>query len=425
MPDLGGALMPVIAGILNGTAVEHTDYSIERKANTPQFFVNNSKPATSWNIDDAPEGSVLVLNLKGTILKESQMCGPVGTLELADQITQAKSNQNIAGIVLVTESGGGAVYAVKPLADAISDFKSEKPIIALAEDTMASAAYYIGTYCNEIWANNPKTIIGSIGTMCSFQDFKPYMEKMGVVFHEIYASESSVKNKTFNDALKGNYDGLITKELNPLNADFINSVKQNRLGKISTSENLIYKGETYFATVAKELGMIDSLGNLNDAVARVRYLADNFSETVNKSLNKMKNLTALAGNPTPTAEQLTLANADLTTAGITAVTLVEESFITDAAAVTAANIELRIKLNDAQAELSKAQATVATANQTAATLNAQIATLNEKVTAFGANAGAQHGSQTAENEDQPDAGDNAWQEEIDNMPHNRLADKRI
>lgn len=419
--DLENAMLPVVASILLGKSL-HTniDYSAERLENTPKFISSNGSVVTSWDVSTAPQSSVMVLNLKGTILKESQHCGPSGTVELALRVNAAKDNANIIGAVMVVESGGGAVYAVKPLADAISSFKSDKPFLAIADDMMASAAYYIASYCTEIWAINPKSIIGSIGTMCSFTDFKPALEKMGVVSHEIYATESTAKNKDFKDAEKGNYDALRTKQLDPLNEDFINAIKTNREGVISTSENLIYKGETYFATVAQALGMIDNIGSLNEAIARVRELAVNPSENLTPQNKTMKNITALAGNTAPDQTAMDLANADLTAAGITNVTLVQESFITKAASVTQKNTVLTAKLASLETANTEAVAQLAAAQT-------KIVSLEEKVEAFGANAGALHSGKIADvdKEEKPDATATELQAIIDAMPHNKMADKFI
>lgn len=424
LPEYAQALLPIVSSILNGTT-EKQDFSAERESMMP-IMASMGKTVKSWNTADALQGSVMVLNLKGPILKDSQMCGPVGTQEIAQKIIEAKSNTNIVGIVCVMESGGGSAYAVKPMADAIASFTKDKPFISLCEDVMASAAYYIASYSTEIFANNPKSIIGSIGTMTSIQDIKPAMEKLGVKFHEIYATESTSKNKIYNDVLAGDYKGYISKMLDPLNQDFIAEVKNNRAGRISTSESLIYQGETWFASVAKELGMIDQLGGLDSAIARVRELSPNHQSTQKQNM-KFDNIQALAGIENPTAEQLDLANAELTTAGIVNATMVAESFITEAANATELSAQLTQQLADANSALATAQTTaqaeLATANTAIQTNAATITDLQAKVTAFGANAGAIHSVKTAHTEKQADVEETDYEALLANMPHNRMADK--
>jgi signal peptide peptidase SppA len=421
-PEYVQALLPVVSSILNGTETK-LDFSEERKTMIPVMQSPNGA-VSSWEINKAPAGSVLIVRLKGPVLKDSQLCGPVGTVELANQINEAKGNSNIIGAVIRVESGGGAMYAVKPLADSIKIFRQEKPIITLGEDILASAAYYIASYCNEIMVDNTKSMIGSIGTMISFQDIQPALEKLGVNFHDIYATESTAKNKDFKEALAGNYNSIIKKRLDPINQDFIADVKSNREGLISTSEKLIFQGETWFASVAKELGMIDSLGSIADAVERIRFLSENPTpKSTQKTNMKFTNLTALAGVENPTTEQIDLANTDLTAAGITGVTVVAESFITDAAQATTDLASANATVVAITGERDTAVTSLATATASITSKDGEISTLKAQVAAFGANAGTNHVAQVPPGEEQANAADTDYDAIMDSLPHNQKADK--
>jgi ClpP class serine protease len=370
------------------------------------------------NLVEAPKDSVAVIQLKGPVIKNSQFCGPRGTLDIANDFLRAKANPNIIGAVFDIESGGGMALAVKPLADAMLSFREEKPIIGLGGDILASAGYYLAAYCDEIIMQHPRAIVGSIGTMIAFADAKAMLEKQGVVFHEIYATESTSKNKTFNEALKGNYAPIITGMLDPINGDFHADVKEQRADKLTTLESLIFKGETYMASVAKELGLVDALGNLQDAVSRVEDLSGSYKS--NKQLQtpnnhmKIENVVALAGIATPTQEQIDLANADLTAAGITDVTLVQESFITEAANTTEQNALLTTQVANLTKEKGTAEASLLTATN-------KITALEGKVEAFGKNAGALHQQAKGKDEEIETDEDNNPENIIANLPHNKFA----
>jgi signal peptide peptidase SppA len=423
LPEYANGYLSVVSSILNSNQTVDQDFSEERKNRTPLMVSDSGAVTTGWDFSKAESNSVAILRVKGPIMKDSEFCGPVGTAELAQKIYEIENNPNIVGTVLRIESGGGAVNAIKPIADAIA--KSNKPIIAVAEDVMASAAYYIASYCNEIFADNPRSIIGSIGAMMSIMDIKPALEKQGVKFHEIYATASTNKNKDFNEVLKGNYQPVINKQLDPLNEDFINAVKANRSGRISTSENLIYTGETFFATVAKELGMIDQLGNTADAIARVRELAaHNTTSPINNQNNmKFENVAALNGVAAPTAEQLDLANADLTTEGITGVTLVEETFIIEAAQVTSDLAAAKATIEVLTTAKTTAETALATSTQSIESKEASIVALTEKVEAFGKNAGSTHSQKTGE--DTPPEGAPDTETILAGLAHNRAADRTL
>ena len=141
-----------------------------------------------------------------------------------------------------------------------------KPVISSA-DLSASAAYWIASASDHIMANNNISAeFGSIGVMMSFADVQPYYEKQGVKFHTIYAPESNYKNRPFEKALKGDYDEIKQEELSPLAIKFQNAVKANRGDKLKEETAGILNGKMFYAEQAKEVGLIDSIGSLDEAV---------------------------------------------------------------------------------------------------------------------------------------------------------------
>jgi signal peptide peptidase SppA len=380
---------------------------------------------------DAPEpistGAVAVFRLRGPVLKYSQFCGPRGTLDLSAEVDKMANDPNIVGAVFHCESGGGEFYAVRPLTEAFKRFKAKKPLVTLAGDYLCSAAYYLAVYTEEIFFEHPKAVIGSIGTKISFMDMKPVWEKMGVKFHDINATASSLKNKTTNEALKGNYKPILDKMLNPINDDFIGDVKEQR-GKNLSNNKTILQGETFFGTVAQSLGMVDTMGTLNDAVARVRQLAAT-SRTQNKTPQnsidmKFTKVESLAGIAKPTAEQLEGANAELTEAGITGATLVDDGLIQNAAEVTTANATLTTEVATLTTAKTKVEGELATSKTALTAAESKIVTLEAQVEAFGKNAGANHKSEAGKDTNAADP-DADFQAVLDAMPHNQSADKML
>lgn len=403
---------------INGDKLRKSDFSQERELRTPVFVSAAGNTVSGWQHSKAEKDSVAVMRLKGPVLKDSQFCGPTGTMDYAGMFNQMADNPNIIGCVLRMESGGGAAYAVKPLADAMSSFP--KPVLVLAEDVMASAAYYIASYADEIMADNPKSIIGSIGTMISFADIKPALEKKGVVFHEIYASQSTEKNKMHQEALDGNYKPIISKWLDPLNEDFINHVKTNRQGKIDTGKNTVFNGDTFFATEAKKLGMIDSMGTLPDAIARVREMAKSPKSIQHKNKidtnMRFPKLIALAGKTEATQEELTAVNAELTEAGVTGFAIFPEAVVTDAAVVTAELETTKAGLVKSQVDLAQANTDLGTAKADLGIAQSEIVTLKDKLAKAPAAVAPKVGA--TETVAEPTLAEKA-QATLDALPHNK------
>jgi protease-4 len=237
--------------------------------------------AGTESFDKAPQGSTAIIPLKGTMLKYGTMC-TYGTEEIGAQILEAGSHRNISGIVLDIDSGGGTIDAVGPMVQAIMKIRSEakKPVVASC-DLAASAAYWVASVCTRIVANNNISAeFGSIGVMMSFCDVQPFYEKEGYKFHSIYAPESNYKNRPLNLALEGKYEEIQNEELSPLAVSFQDAIKANRGSKLKLDTPGLLNGRMFFANNnkenslnAKEVGLIDEMGNLDLAVRLVRDLA--------------------------------------------------------------------------------------------------------------------------------------------------------
>lgn len=148
---------------------------------------------------------------------------------------------------------------------------------------------------------------------------------------------------------------------------------------------------------------------------------------VSKIFNQVKNkltpmkfpeLLALAGVENATADQLSKANADLAIAGITNLTIVQDSIITDAAAVTEKNTQLTSDLEAANAAKTTAETDLATAT-------ARIASLEAENTVLKKGPGAKHKAALGEDEVVETEEDQEMEDLISNMAHNREADSMI
>jgi len=108
----------------------------------------------------------------------------------------------------------------------------------------------------------------------------PYWEKEGFKRHDIYAPESDWKNRAFKLALEGKYDEIKQEELSPLAIAFQNAIKATRGNKLKLDVPGLLNGRMFFANNekdnslnAKEVGLIDEVGTLDDAIDLSRDLA--------------------------------------------------------------------------------------------------------------------------------------------------------
>lgn len=226
----------------------------------------------SGDFTKAPEGSVAVIPLKGDMMKEGTMCS-YGTEELAAVVREAADAENIIGIRLDIDSGGGAVDAIPPMLDAIAYCQSlGKPVVA-ACDLCASAAYYVASHCDSIVAvNDISAEFGSIGVMMQFPDYAKYYEQKGIKIHTIYSDLSDYKNAPFEAARKGDYKSIKEEMLNPLARQFQEAVKSHRKDLKQDIDGIL-NGRVFYARQSLANGLIDQIGTTESATEKVRQLS--------------------------------------------------------------------------------------------------------------------------------------------------------
>lgn len=204
------------------------------------------------------------------------------TKQLIQDLIAADKNSAINAHFILINSGGGEAHGLDDLAETIRNLS--KPIVSVCESIMCSAAYYSACSSTKIFASNKFDTIGSIGTMVTVYDDRKWMEQIGLNELEFYATKSTHKNKKINDALDGNAEQLIEEVLNPIQEQFELDVKQSRPLTLNYPEANIYAGETFFATKALEIGLIDGICSLEDAYNECVALAE-----VYKNKNSIQN----------------------------------------------------------------------------------------------------------------------------------------
>jgi signal peptide peptidase SppA len=265
------AHLPFVKNILTRGA----EVNLSAEFNKPAEMMFSVVNAQTFNVTNygsasgAPEGSIAVLDIDGPILKNGGMCS-YGSSQFTQFVKQADASPNIKGIILKIDSPGGMVDGTNTLADAIKATK--KPVVAFVSDgMMASAAMWIGSAADEIYASQKTDTIGSIGVFTTLYDFREYFAKEGIKIHEIYAPQSTDKNKDYKDAMDGKYAGLKDR-LKFIADEFISTVESNRGDKLKDKKEP-FTGKMYSAEQATEIGLIDGIMSFEDVVKRVNKLA--------------------------------------------------------------------------------------------------------------------------------------------------------
>ena len=266
------AYRTVLEQLLSGNATDGEDVLSERKPFSYQL-VGGGRSFDSGDMPERlPEETVAVIPLHGTMLKYGTYCS-YGTTEVASCIQEAAALENVCGIVLDVDSGGGCVDAIAPVVSAVREAAAQGVPVVAHCDLCASAAYYVASQCDHVMAANAiSSEFGSIGVMMSFKDYTKYYEDIGIKEHTVYSDLSGYKNAPFEAARKGDYSLIRQEELNPLALVFQEAVKKKRCW-LDLSVKGLLNGRMFFAQDAVANGLCDSVGGLGDAVGKAMELS--------------------------------------------------------------------------------------------------------------------------------------------------------
>ena len=226
------------------------------------------------------------IDLKGEIFDSSAVL---------EKIINAKNDSNIKGVLFVIDSPGGAFAPSMELALAIKDLKIKKPVLVYASGTMASGSYLAGVGANKILAN-PASFIGSIGVIMQGADLSGLANKLGIKEQTIQAGEfksAGTFARAWNENERNFLQGLIDQSYD-LFTGFVAKERALDLNKKDQWAN----ARVFLAAKAKELGLIDELGNYENAKKKKKKLANvsnpvwKEEDKIDKFLNRLEGQTS-------------------------------------------------------------------------------------------------------------------------------------
>ncbi|WP_340615074.1 signal peptide peptidase SppA [Xenorhabdus thailandensis] len=220
------------------------------------------------------KGNIAVIVTEGAILEGKQSPGIVGSDTIVEQLRAAHHNPNIKAIVLRVNSPGGSIGASEIIRNELAAIRDDKtgnakPIVVSMGGMTASGGYWISTPANYIIAD-PSTLTGSIGVFGVIQTFEKTLNYVGVNTDGIsttpLADISVTKgiNQTFSDVMQLAIESSYSK--------FIKLVAVARNKSVDEIDN-IAQGRVWSGIDAKKHGLVDQLGDFDDAVKKAAELA--------------------------------------------------------------------------------------------------------------------------------------------------------
>lgn len=223
-------------------------------------------PSLNNNID-----KVAVVVAKGTILNGNKKPGQIGGDSTANLLRKARLDDDVKSVVLYVDSPGGSAFASEIIRQEVENLQAQgKPVVAVMSTYAASGGYWISAGADKILAA-PSTITGSIGIFGMFLTFENTLDYLGIHTDGVGTTEFAGMgvSKTLNPKVAA----IMQMGIEQGYDQFISLVADKRdMTKGQVDE--IAQGRVWIGETARELGLVDDLGYLEDGVKAAAELAD-------------------------------------------------------------------------------------------------------------------------------------------------------
>lgn len=219
-------------------------------------------------IDPIGGADVSVIRIEGMMVTgEARSGGYIGSEHVGSQIRRAADDPLTRAIVIRIDSGGGTPAAAQEIIRDILYAKAKKPVVVSMGDITTSAAYYVAAYADRIYSS-PDTMTGGIGVMWVFYDISRQLDKEGLEIDVVKSGDKKDMTHSYRGLTSDEEDlaqDLVDASFNRIYADISS---QRNVTRESIQDARLMRGEQ-----ALEIGLIDEIGNLQDAIAGARELS--------------------------------------------------------------------------------------------------------------------------------------------------------
>jgi protease-4 len=209
-------------------------------------------------------GAIGVVLASGEILDGDQPPGTIGGESTAALLRRARDDEDIKAVVLRVDSPGGSVLASEQIYREVRALRAAgKPVVASMGDVAASGGYYIAAPADEILAS-ANTITGSIGVFATVPTFDRTLAKLGVQVDGVGTTALSGLMR-LDRPLQPQTEAMLQAAVDHTYGQFLQRVADGR-HKTSAAVDAIAQGRVWAGTDARRLGLIDGIGNYQQAL---------------------------------------------------------------------------------------------------------------------------------------------------------------
>ena len=221
---------------------------------------------------------IVIIDVNGMIANANQggllSAGenPVATLD--EKLHAAQADPKVKAVILRINSPGGTVTASDMMYRQVNRFReaSGKPVIVLMTDVAASGGYYLSCAGDHIIAY-PTTITGSIGVVMQTFSIKPALSKIGIQAQALVGGPNKTAGSPF-ETLSPDQQQLLQAMVDEFYEGFQNVVREARPDIPADQWDNVTDGRVVTGIQALDVGLVDQLGDIHDAFAKAKALAD-------------------------------------------------------------------------------------------------------------------------------------------------------
>lgn len=226
-------------------------------------------PLVETQVSGTGSAKVLMLDLVGMISSAEEHGFypiPSQVARLKEALTKAAADSDVQSLVLRINTPGGTVTASDVLYHELRLFKQKKkiPIIASIMDVGASGGYYVAMGTDKIVAH-PSSVTGSLGVIMLTMNANGLLEKIGVHANAITSGSKKDMGSPFR-AMTDDERAIFQSVINGFYERFLTVIKEGRRNLTADEIRKLADGRIYSGEQAKAVGLIDSIGYLDDAI---------------------------------------------------------------------------------------------------------------------------------------------------------------
>ncbi|SDE43281.1 protease-4 [Cellulophaga baltica] len=230
-------------------------------------YIDTANKTKLYKGDD----KIAVIYAQGEILYGEGGPDIIGQGIINSSLKKAREDDAVKAIVLRVNSPGGSALTSDIIWREIELTKAIKPVVVSMGDVAASGGYYIAVGADKIFAE-PTTITGSIGVFGTIPNATELAENIGINAEQVGTNKNSVDYSLFEPMTDG-FRNMMQESVEGTYNTFLERVAEGRKITVAEADSMA-QGRVWSGIDAKNLGLVDELGSLDDAIKGAAELAD-------------------------------------------------------------------------------------------------------------------------------------------------------